>query len=158
AKELMPGRRLPGYEDWKDSVEQERSTYLQARAIYRALHSLGVSYVKSSTTFGGQEMSQRIRMPHESLSRTAANCLDAAVLYASLFENLGMDSDIVLVPGHAFVGVRKARGSNQYLYIDVALTGRMGFDSAVAAANRTMKSWGAKDINHIYIADARHAG
>ena len=132
AKAYVADHRLPGYENWKRPEEQEQETYREVRAIFLALKGLGFSYVKSSTTFGGQEMSQRIRMPRESLARTSANCIDAAVLYASMFENLGMDSDIVLVPGHAFVGVRKARGGNQYLYIDVALAGRLGFESAVA--------------------------
>ena len=36
AKEYMPGRRLPGYERNKNAAAQERSTLLQARAIYQA--------------------------------------------------------------------------------------------------------------------------
>src|SRR5437868_9538740 len=46
AKELMPGRRLPGYEEWKDAAGQERETRLQARAIYTALQKQRLSYVK----------------------------------------------------------------------------------------------------------------
>lgn len=36
AKEFMPGRRLPGYETWRVPDLQEKSTYAQAKAIYRA--------------------------------------------------------------------------------------------------------------------------
>lgn len=91
AKELMPGRRLPGYEEWKDVASQERETRLEERAIYMALQKVKLSYVKSSLTFGANtDISERIRMPRESLSASSANCIDAAVLFASAFENLGM--------------------------------------------------------------------
>ena len=66
AKEFMPGRRLPGYEPWKNTAAQVHSTYEQARAIYRALQEHGVSYVKSSKTFGQHlDVSERVRFPRE---------------------------------------------------------------------------------------------
>ena len=52
AKEFMPGRRLPGYQPSRDRGRQAKSTYQQVRAIYRALQETGISYVKSSMTFG----------------------------------------------------------------------------------------------------------
>jgi hypothetical protein len=159
AKEFMPGRRLPGYEPWKAPVEQERSTIEQARAIYRALQKAGVSYVKSSTTFGANpNVSQRVRMPRESLSQSSANCIDGAVMYASLFENLGMDPVVVLVPGHAYVGVRVARGSQRYLFVDTALTGRVNFDAAVFAADKGLAKFGPSQITRIPIDSARESG
>jgi hypothetical protein len=159
AKELMPGRRLPGYEDWKDAAGQERETRLQARAIYTALQKQKLSYVKSSLTFGANvDVSERIRTPRESILATSANCIDAAVLYASAFENLAMEPVIVLVPGHAYVGVRTAENSQKYLYIDVALTGRVPFDNAVNSADRGMARFTPAQITKIEIADARRAG
>ena len=159
AKELAPLRRLPGYEEWKDTSGQEKSTVIQARAIYRAVQALGVSYVKSSLTFGGNKnMSERVRMPNESLRDRSANCIDGVVLYASLFENLGMEPAVVLVPGHAYIGVRIARDSQQYLYFDTALTGRADFEAAVAAAQRGMSRTPEPQISMIRIEEARHAG
>ncbi len=159
AKEWMPGRRLPGYEPWKSTVLQEKSTYVQAKAIYKALQKAGVSYVKSSITFGGNpSISQRVRMPRESLSQSSANCIDGAVMYASLFENLGMDPVVVLVPGHAYVGVRVARGSQRYLFVDTSLTGRSTFEAAVAAADKGLAKFGPSQITRIPIDSARDAG
>ncbi len=159
AKELMPGRRLPGYEPWKSQVQQEQSTYTQARAIYRALQRAGISYVKSSLTFGGNtDISQRVRMPRESLTQTSANCIDGAVMYASLFENLGMDPVVVLVPGHAYVGVRVARGSQRYLFVDTALTARFSFEASVLAADKGLAKYGPSQITRIPIDSARDAG
>jgi hypothetical protein len=138
AKEFMPGRRLPGYEGSGPAV-QARSTLLQARAIFRALQDKGVSYVKSSMTLGGHEdVSERVRMPAESLYQSSANCIDGAVVYAAMFENLGMEPVFILVPGHAYVGVKSAPNSGQYLYIETSLTGRTSFEAAVASASRAM--------------------
>jgi hypothetical protein len=159
AKELMPGRRLPGYEEWKDAEGQERETRLQAHAIYTVLQQEKLSYVKSSLTFGADtSVSERIRTPRESISASSANCIDAAVLFASTFENLGMDPVIVLVPGHAYAGVKVAENSDKFLYIDVALTGRLSFDNAVASAERGLARLQPSQITTIGIADARRAG
>lgn len=159
AKELAPDRRLPGYEPWKDAVGQAKSTFTQSRAIYNAVKQEGISYVKSSITFGGNlGVTQRVRMPRESISKSSANCIDAAVMFASLFENLAMDPIVVLVPGHAYVGVREAQGSSHYLFIDVALVGRSTFDAAVHSAEVGLAKYGPSDITRIPIDQARESG
>ncbi len=159
AKEYMPGRRLPGYEEWKTPEQQGKNTQLQVAAIYRALQEAGISYVKSSLTFGNNtSVSERIRMPRESLRQSAANCIDGVVMFASLFENLAMEPTIVLVPGHAYVGIRMSRGSGKYLYLDTALTGRASFEAAIQAAERGMARYESAEITHIRITDARRSG
>ncbi len=159
AKEFTPGRRLPGYEEGKNAAQQELSTYVQARAIYRALQVTGVSYVNSSLTFGrNTDASERVRMPRESLRQISANCIDGAVMYASLFENLGMEPEIVLVPHHAYVGVRVAPAAKKYLFIETSLTGRAGFERAVRTAEWGMKRYAATQMVRIPIAEAREVG
>jgi hypothetical protein len=159
AKAHTVDRRLPGYEDWKNSRGQERETYQEAKAIYTALQQAGISYVKSSLTLGGhEEFSERVRMPRASLRDSSANCIDAAVMYASLFENLGMDPKVVIVPGHAYVGVRVAQGSSRFLLIDAALTGRAKFEAAVASAQAGMVKHKSSPITQIVISRARAAG
>lgn len=159
AKAFMPRRRMPGYEHRKSPVMQERMTYAQAKAIYGALQQKGISYVKSSMTLGGhQDVSERVRMPFESLHQVAANCIDGAVMYASLFENLGMDPVVVLVPGHAYVGVRVAAGSDKYLYIETSLTGHASFASAVQSAERGLSKVSPTSVVRIAIREARIAG
>lgn len=159
AKEFAPSRRLPGYEPWKDAAQQEKATEIQAKAIFSAVKKHGVSYVKSSVTFGGSpDVSQRIRMPRESLSQNSANCIDGAVTFASLFENLGMDPIVMLVPGHAFVGVRVAQGSQRYLFIDTAQVARMSFEAAVQSAESGLAKYQTSEITRIPIDQARGAG
>lgn len=150
AKEFMPGRRLPGYEPWKSAADQRASTLQQAGAIYHALQQKGVSYVKSSITFGkNTSVSERVRMPYESLRQVSANCIDGVVMYASLFENLGMDAEVILVPGHAYVAVRAAQSGGDFLYLDTVLTGRASFESAVQTATQGLQRLNPKE-RHAY--------
>lgn len=159
AKNYIPDHRLPGYEDWKNAEQQEQETYLEAKAIFRALKAFGLSYVKSSETLGGNVgWSERVRKPRISLTQASANCIDAAVMYASLFENLGMEPTVVIVPGHAYAGVRVAAGSSKFLFIDVALTGRSTFEAAVASAQRGLAKQQASSITRVFIQQARDAG
>lgn len=159
AAALVPDHRLPGYEDWKNPGQQEQETYREAQAIFIALKRLGLSYVKSSITLGDhKDLSERVRMPRVSLGHNSANCIDAAVMYASLFENLGMDATVTIVPGHAYAGVRVARGSQKFLFIDVALTGRATFEAAVASAQRGLARYNASSVTRVLIHQARESG
>jgi hypothetical protein len=97
-------------------------------------------------------------MPRVSLAQSSANCIDAAVMYASLFENLGMDASIVIVPGHAYAGVRVAEGSPKFLLIDVALTGRSTFEAAVASAQTGMASHAPSAVTQVMVEKARSSG
>ena len=159
AKRFTPDHRLPGYETWKNAAQQEQETYREARAIFTALQRMGLSYVKSSATLGDHKgVSERVRMPRVSISQSSANCIDAAVMYASLFENLGMDASIVVVPGHAYAGVRVAEGSPKFLLIDVALTGRSTFEAAVASAQNGIASHPPSTVTQVMVEKARSAG
>jgi hypothetical protein len=159
AKQFTPDHRLPGYENWKNVSQQELATYRQAKAIFIALQRSGLSYVKSSFTLGDHKgVSERVRMPRVSLRQSSANCIDAAVMYASLFENLGMDSTLVIVPGHAYAGVRVAEGSPRFLMIDVALTGRSTFEAAVASAEAGMARHAPSAVTQVVVEKARSAG
>jgi hypothetical protein len=159
AKQFIADRRLPGYETWKSVAQQEQETYREARAIYMAVKRMGLSYVKSSATLGDHRgVSERVRMPRVSLAQSSANCIDAAVMYASIFENLGMGASIVLVPGHAYVGLRVAEGSPRFLYIDVAQTGRSSFEAAVASARNGMASHPPAAVTQVIVEKARSEG
>jgi hypothetical protein len=159
AKSFTTDHRLPGYENWKTAAQQEQETYREARAIFMALQHMGLSYVKSSATLGDHKgVSERVRMPRVSLAQSSANCIDAAVMYASLFENLGMNASIVIVPGHAYAGVRVAEGSARFLLIDVALTGRSTFEAAVASAQNGMASHVPSAITQVMVEKARSSG
>lgn len=127
AKEKIFGRELSGY--------QNPEIFTQVRAIFNAVRDIKVSYVSSVLSFGKIGFTQRIRIPRESIIQKSANCIDGAVLFASLFENIGLEPVIVLIPSHAFVGVRIKPNSREILFIETTLVGRSGFKSIMESLN-----------------------
>lgn len=90
-------------------------------AIFEELRGRGLTYVNISTAYF--EGVQLIRRPRESLEMRAANCIDGALLFASVLENIGMEPWIVILPGHAFVAVSSGPGSTLAWGIETTLVG-----------------------------------
>lgn len=124
AKEKMPGRSLSGYKGDVDS---------QVKAIYEAVQDLGVSYVSSLLSFT-PGTAQRVRLPYESINEKSGNCADGAILFASLFENLGMEPVIIIIPGHAFVAVKSASNSNTWIFVETTMVGTSTYEQAKKTA------------------------
>ena len=130
----LAGYELPGNSTPAVAAQVED----EARGVFAAMEHLGISYVDSISTYGNfTSKAERVRLPSETLSADGANCIDMSVAFASAMENLGMEPVIVLVPGHAFTGVRLAPGSSQILYLDLTVTPDGTFDAAV----RRAQSW-----------------
>jgi hypothetical protein len=143
----LPGNSAPAV---AAQVEDE------ARGVFEAMKHLGLSYVDSISTYGNfASKAERVRLPRETLSMNGANCIDMSVAFASAMENLGMEPVIVLVPGHAFTGVRLARGSSQILYLDLTVLPDGTFDAAVRRAQNWLQKTPKAQVNLIDIANAR---
>jgi hypothetical protein len=100
AASLTPTRQLWGYQGKLDSIAS------QVEALYRSLKEAGLTYVNSVIDYcaGPGQITQRTRLPRESLAQKSANCIDGTVLMASLLEGASLNLALVLVPGHAFLG------------------------------------------------------
>jgi hypothetical protein len=108
----------------------------QVRGMFDTLKAHGLKYVHSVMANGAKDVFvQRIRLPAESLRNRAANCIDGAVLYASLMEAASLQPAIVMVPGHAFVGWRK-RESGEWEFLETTMTGYDDFDAALAEGRK----------------------
>lgn len=89
---------------------EQAETGPQVKALYDELQARGMSYVMDPNMMAADGMKgQRTRLPTEVLASTNAQCLEGAILYATLFEAIGLRSAVVLVPGHAFVGWAAAK-------------------------------------------------
>ena len=73
----------------------------EAQALYLALHDWGIAYQNPPA---GGLFTQRIRMPEEVLRDKKGTCLDLAILYCACLEEVGFNSILVLIDGHAFAG------------------------------------------------------
>ena len=57
----------------------------------------------------------QVRLPEQALKDGAANCLDMAVLFASLMVSCQIDPLILFAPGHAVVGWRDGAGGMEFM-------------------------------------------
>jgi hypothetical protein len=102
---------------------------------------------------------QKIKLPSEVLQQRTGMCIELTVLLASAVEKIGLHSEIVIIPGHAFLGVAVTQNNSQFEYWD---PGEISFNVAGDSAN----VWTDKEYMHnikqivdtIVISDARQQG
>src|SRR5437660_818476 len=158
AERLVPGGRMRGY-NLVPGVDLAAQVRAQAAAIFRAMRRSGISYVSSIYTFGNYpNETERIRLPRETLELSNANCIDVSVAFASALENLGMKPVIVIVPGHAFTGVRLGPNSQDVLYLDLTVLPKGTFADAISRANAWMKRTPQSEVLTVDIGAARALG
>jgi len=92
------------------------SNICQAKAIYYFTRD-NINYVSDPI---GEEY---LEDPKEVLLTSAADCESGAILLASMMEAIGIDAQLVFIPGHAFVRIKldKARAKykiDDYIYLD----------------------------------------
>ena len=155
ARRYIRNGRLPGYGGSRKN-EIQPQVRAQLNAIFQALKHSGISYVTSIYTFGDFTGDvQRIRLPQETLTLDTANCIDVSVAFASAVENLGMDPAIVLVPGHAFAGVRLGPDSPDWLYLDLTVLPRGTFQQGLERAEHWLKKTPPSQVLMVDVAAAR---
>jgi hypothetical protein len=130
AAALHPDGVLVGYQ----GLHKLETARRQVQAIYEALkYKSKLTYI--STTFaigcGTADVIQAIRLPPESLHQRSANCIDGAVLYASLMEAVDLEPVLVLLSGHAFVGWKTWAGSQDYEFLETTVTLQAPFEEAL---------------------------
>jgi hypothetical protein len=117
----------------KPGEDIRQVTRCRVEALYQVLKELEISYQESRLVFHEEEkdLVQRVRLPGETLNYAMANCLDAAVLFASLLSYCDIDPSILLVPGHAIVGWRNPDGpGREWEFVDVAGIASTSFGDA----------------------------
>ncbi|MBQ0068482.1 MAG: transglutaminase domain-containing protein, partial [Bacteroidales bacterium] len=75
----------------------------QVAAVYGALHNENIVYRGVPASY--EEIGQRITLPDQVLAQKLGNCVELTLLYASVLENIGINSCIILQRGHAYLGV-----------------------------------------------------
>ena len=130
---------LPADLQWGNlgaDTEEKRSAIVKThiKAIFEALKNKAqIKYSDAPINFGkkANEVRQRVSLPRESLALRQANCIDGAVLYASLIERANMHPVIVMIPNHSFVGWETWNGSGEYEYLETIMTGSASFEEAL---------------------------
>ena len=128
-----PGGQMWAYQ--KGGPDRVRD---QIAAIYKAVRDHGLAYVCSITDYGAPPgtMTQRTRLPRESLVNKTANCLDGAVLFASLIEGASLNAALLLVPGHALAGWETGDGSGEWEFVETTMVAGHEFDAACRSGQK----------------------
>lgn len=115
AVDRHPEQKLAGYQ-----ADPAR----QANALYDVLrHDIGLAYIQSTLSFNpdATALDQRVRLPRESLAARSANCLDAALLVASLLDACTLNAALLISKNHALVGWEQRPGRGQWTWLETTL-------------------------------------
>lgn len=92
------GSAFVGYQDGDPATVEK-----QVAAIFAALHAEGLIYRPVPASY--EAIGQRIVLADQVLEAKLGNCIELTLLMASALEAVGIHSVLILVEGHAFLGV-----------------------------------------------------
>lgn len=128
-------RAMIGYDNGRASPRAVRD---QVDAIFDAMLDFHIRYSQESVPYSGPgdtsvalQNIQNIKLPAEVLQQGSGMCIELTALLASAVENIGLDAEIVIIPGHAFLGVAVTQNDTQFEYWDaVQVNENVAGDSA----------------------------
>ena len=147
------------------SKASPKEVIAQVDAIYDALRvDYGIHYVQASVPYSGPGgttvATENIKLPSEILQQRSGMCIELTLLLASAAERIGLHTEIVIVPDHAFLGVAVTSTDTRFEYWDaVQLNNNVVGDSANVATD----SYYAQNLKQhtivdtILVSDARNA-
>ncbi len=136
----------------------------QVDAIFDALrqdyhmryNSENVPYNGPGDTSVGLE---NIKLPSEVLQQHSGMCIELTVLLASAVEKIGLHAEIVIIPGHAFLGVAMTPDDKQFQYWDgVQVNNGVAGASANIYADQEYSANARQIVDTILISTARQQG
>lgn len=142
--------------------DYDRDVQDRLEAIWNSIaYDYQVTYVSTTVSFapGAQ---QRIRLPGEVLEQRSGNCIELVLLMASALEAIELQPSIVLIPGHAFLGVKAGWDSSNNYFVETTMIGQGSLVDAINAGNQeweaTKNHTAAEGYHHISIPEARQIG
>jgi hypothetical protein len=127
----------------------------QVDAIYDSLRlDYGITYIQASVPYSGTadgtDATQYVKLPAEVLQQRSGMCTELTLLLASAVEKIGLHASIVIIPGHAFLGVAVTEDNKHFQYWDaVDVNNNVAADSANVAADAMYE----KNLNQRTIVD-----
>ena len=85
----------------------ELAVLLQVAAVWRVLHDKGFQYSSITTPSVSSQSSyfcQSVRTFGSAYQTSQANCVDGTVVLASILRKMGIAVEMIIVPGHCFLG------------------------------------------------------
>jgi len=147
-----------GYDNGQASPRAVRD---QVDAIFDAMRlDYHVQYIQESVPYSGPGDTsvalQNIKLPAEALQQHSGMCIELTALLASAVERIGLDAEIVIIPGHAFLGVAVTQNDTQFEYWDgVQVNSNVAGDSANLWADNEYRQNAKRIVDDILISSAR---
>jgi Transglutaminase-like superfamily len=136
----------------------------QVDAIFDTMRlNYQIQYSQASIPYGGPGDNsvslQKIKLPTEVLQQHSGMCIELTVLLASAVERVGLHAEIVIIPGHAFLGVAVTPNNSHFEYWDaVQVNANVAGDSANLWTDNEYLQNEKQIVDTIVISDARHQG
>ena len=116
----LPDGTVKVYQKYSADKNIAASTKRVVKAVFEVLQSRHINYVEND---GAGSLGQKINYPIEVLRSRDGLCIETTALFASILEALGMQTFIVSVPSHAFVGWRVDKNSDTLDFVETTLIG-----------------------------------
>ena len=136
----------------------------QVDAIFDTLRlDYQIRYVQESVPYSGPGdtsiSTQRIKLPSEVLQQQSGMCVELTLLLASAVESIGLHAKIVIIPGHAFLGVATRPDNSHFEYWDaVQVNNGVAGDSANIATDSEYQQSVKQLVDTILVDNARQQG
>ncbi|HLZ60096.1 MAG TPA: transglutaminase family protein [Ktedonosporobacter sp.] len=102
---------------------------------------------------------ENIKLPSEVLQQHSGMCIELTALLASAVEKIGLHAEIVIIPGHAFLGVATTPDQKQFQYWDgVQVNNGVAGASANIYADQEYSANIKQIVDTILISTARQQG
>ncbi len=146
---------------WRGYQAERNAIINQVHALWNALEEKEITYTLPPRSWHEFGAGQKVRTPSQIMQGGCATCLDSTLLLAAALAQAGFNPLIVLLPGHAFVGLMLADASllspmekhagtlrnllelGEVLLLETTLATQgagVGFEAACASANRQLRS------------------
>ncbi len=116
----LPNGSVQVYHKYTEDKDVATSSKRVVQAVFEVLQSRQINYVQNN---GAGSLGQKINYPIEVLRSRDGLCIETTALFASILEALGMQTFIVSVPSHAFVGWRVDKNSDTLDFVETTLIG-----------------------------------
>jgi hypothetical protein len=136
----------------------------QVDAIFDALRlDYHIHYIQAGVPYGGPGDTslalQTVKLPVEVLQEQSGMCVELTLLLASAVESIGLHAEVVIIPGHAFLGVAVKPDDSHFEYWDaVQVNNGVAGDSANIAADIEYQQNARRLVDTILISNARLQG
>ena len=116
----MPNGQIKVYQKYDMDETIEQSSARIVAAVFEVLQSRNIKYVEND---GAGSYGQRINYPIETLRKKQGLCIETAVLFASVLERIGLETFLIIIPNHAFVGWIADQDNSTIDYIETTMIG-----------------------------------